>query len=72
MPSLFGDGIFMSEPPAGRSRLEAYEGCFALCGARLKELFKKSSLRIFKHFRDVVSASRLRLRRCLLWRSLTF
>ena len=38
MPSLFGDGIFMSEPPAGRSRLEAYERCFALCGARLKEL----------------------------------
>ena len=68
MPPLFGDGIFISEPPAGRSRLEAYERCFALCGARLKELFEKSSL----NFRAVVSASRLRLRRCLLWRSLTF
>ena len=42
-------GFTPSKQPTGRRLFEA-QGSFALCGARLKELFEKSSLRIFKNF----------------------
>ena len=43
-------GFTPSETPAGRRRFEAQKGSFELCGARLKELFEKSSLRNLKNF----------------------
>jgi hypothetical protein len=43
----------MSKQPTGRRLFEAQRGCFALCGGRLKKLFEKSFLRIFKNFQAV-------------------
>ena len=42
-------GFTPSKQPTGVVCLKHGES-FALCGARLKELFEKSSLRIFKNF----------------------
>jgi hypothetical protein len=46
-------GFTPSKMAAGRRHFEA-QGYFALCGGRLKKLFEKSFLRIFKNFPAIV------------------
>ena len=51
------EGLTPSEKSAGRRLFDAHRGSFDLCGGRLKKLFGKSFLRIFKNFQPVLSSN---------------